>query len=1407
MYLRTQCDRELYLSLFSNNPQSLGEAGIPIPLKSRPGVQILTQSGQEFETEQFDVLLRALPGKVICEPHYRAMDPVKALSQASAPCFILQPAIEPERYRNFVLRNLGLTDEEQVTIPRLSGLRPDVLYVYRPQPGEYEILPNGTRLRIKEGDKRFAISVIDLKNITESNASYSGEVCLYAFFLANWLASEGNAFQGQFFVSDRIYLWKHGEMPEFTKSLGLKGKTSPEARITELLKDLEEGLISYLIYMPSVTKFFKEDVPRVITKGDTEGWQAVQYHVNSKCSSCDWLGNPNWLVGNDLEYYRNNPDHYCMRCAETFDHLSQMASLSRGASQILSDNGHGQIRNLVGIQPDSNVLKRHSILKRDRSHMSYRAQALTNGILSVDGAARVGGLARKLNAEFDIIVNFDSGSGMLTGIAVRGILFAPYREKFTSADGIERGFRFLGEKAFVVPRDNTTAEWTALQGFIEFLAHEISNADQQFQENSWGSVRTQICFWESRQYEELCNAFGRHLLRILNLQQRNERALAWLFPTEELLQRDEHLAPGIVFIKEIIESFVRLPVRFVYTLLSVAEHYHLPSMPPRNVDKYYREPLGNAVPRERILEIWKSITGTINIFGRPASIQDGIERYGNVLKAHTWALSTVVARLRADLRQGLQGNAPILTMTVPQGINSVAYDSKLWAQWDKVSAATAEAEGKLDLITQAERLEASYKAIILTNLMRDLGNFRYEFEVSAESTEAKIEEGDSYCAVGIYSQPGFPLQTGLSLGLTINDPDANAKLNAPMHRVIMATLERFDRLNRRAIVYFQPRSSWVEPVFLACFREGIIPLGNEQIYILDALPYDDSSTTLDILRTMRNPLCATPARESQLAMGNTAARLPRGTDPDLPIARVLWQANVLRAKRVYSDEEVERITAFAETANQHSLNHSQIEAVRACIQNQLSVIWGPPGTGKTDTLVAMLHALIANPDIVRCRKILITGPNYRTVEEIAGRLLENLNKDLNCEADFFWIYSRSREPKTLPEISTHLHARSIRLESNPEDTNALIQSHSNAARITIVATTAHVVHKVTRTISGVGIIQPLFDFVVIDESSQVPVTMALRPLSVLRPEGQLIIAGDHLQMPPIYKLQPPKGAEYLVGSIQTYLVQRFSLPQQELLVNYRSNQDLVDYAKTLGYPVSLTAFNEIKELKQIADFGAILENLPANLPKTDAYRELLTPERRVTCFLHEDVVSSQANEIEAKLVAGLAYCLRHTMSQDLFTGNNHAEFSSFTDESFFKEGLGIVTPHKAQKALVLRELRILFPNVDPEIIFEAVDTVERFQGGQRQTIIVSFGVGDIEIIEGEETFLLQLERTNVAVSRAKAKCIILMPKSLAYHLPTDQKAAETAIALKSYIEEFCRNRKRVDINYNNERRIGEVRWH
>ena len=673
MYLRTLCDRELYLSLFSNNPVELEKAGLPVPLKSRPGVQLITASGQEFEYEQYNILCSSLPNNVFAKSSGTApVDLSDALSKITKPTLILQPQIEPENFRDTALTNIGVAKEDLQFIPKMSGLRPDVIFADGRRKIEFEIRPDGTRRQLTDDDNRMALSVIDLKNITEANASYSAEVCLYAIFVSNWLHNEGKVFLDRFFVSDRVYLWRHIEMPHFTAILSKKEGGDHAKRLEALRKDLEDGLVHFLIYMPSVRKFFSEDLPRVVQLGDTKGWDAVPYHVNPRCSSCDWLGNRVWLSDDDRKHFDAHKTNYCTPAAEGSDHLSKMATLTKGASNVLLAGGHLNVASLVGIKSDASVLRKHSLLKQDRGQISHRAKSIGTGNVSVDGVSKVGGLAKRFGAEFDIVVNFDSGSGLLTGLAIRGALFSPYGKQFPAVAGKDASsIKSLGEDAFVVNKDASVAEWAAILSFIERFAGWIEEAQKQFTENGFGTLHTQICFWEVRQYEELCNAFGRHLLSILDLPERSQRALAWIFPPDELLEKSDHICPNIVFVRDIVAGSVRLPQFFAVTLLGTAEHYHHERMNPRKVDNYYLEPLGNAIPRERIFEIWKSTTGTVRIFGKTRPITEAITRYGDVLKAHTWALASITARLRVDLKDAISGDAPALSMSVPSGMTGV----------------------------------------------------------------------------------------------------------------------------------------------------------------------------------------------------------------------------------------------------------------------------------------------------------------------------------------------------------------------------------------------------------------------------------------------------------------------------------------------------------------------------------------------------------------------------------------------------------------------------------------------------------------------------------------------------------------------------------------------------------------
>jgi len=217
-------------------------------------------------------------------------------------------------------------------------------------------------------------------------------------------------------------------------------------------------------------------------------------------------------------------------------------------------------------------------------------------------------------------------------------------------------------------------------------------------------------------------------------------------------------------------------------------------------------------------------------------------------------------------------------------------------------------------------------------------------------------------------------------------------------------------------------------------------------------------------------------------------------------------------------------------------------------------------------------------------------------------------------------------------------------------------------------------------------------------------------------------------------------------------------------------------------------------------------NIPPSLPWSSLFEKLIDPEIRVSTLLHDDDLSSQSNEVEAKMVASLVWALRSVVSAALASHGN-VTHTTPTSSQFWEECVGVVTPHRAQRALVIRELRSLFPNDSPDLIDAAVDTVEKFQGGERHTIIITFGVGDADVIMGEEAFLMQLERTNVAVSRAMAKSIIIMPMTLAGHVPQDKKALKTAHAIKDYVDEFCNQEISGLINVGSSQRVAKIRFH
>lgn len=92
--------------------------------------------------------------------------------------------------------------------------------------------------------------------------------------------------------------------------------------------------------------------------------------------------------------------------------------------------------------------------------------------------------------------------------------------------------------------------------------------------------------------------------------------------------------------------------------------------------------------------------------------------------------------------------------------------------------------------------------------------------------------------------------------------------------------------------------------------------------------------------------------------------------------------------------------------------------------------------------------------------------------------------------------------------------------------------------------------------------------------------------------------------------------------------------------------------------------------------------------------------------------------------------------------------------------IGIVTPHRAHRTL-------LTSRIGQNAAVDVVDTVERLQGGERPTIIVSATASDSAAISANAEFVLDLNRSNVAFSRAQARLIVVCSESLLDHIPAE----------------------------------------
>ena len=411
------------------------------------------------------------------------------------------------------------------------------------------------------------------------------------------------------------------------------------------------------------------------------------------------------------------------------------------------------------------------------------------------------------------------------------------------------------------------------------------------------------------------------------------------------------------------------------------------------------------------------------------------------------------------------------------------------------------------------------------------------------------------------------------------------------------------------------------------------------------------------------------------------------------------------------------------------LNPSQADAVQKVVEaRDTAVVHGPPGTGKTTTLV---EAIIES--LQRENQVLVTAPSNIAVDWISEQLMLRGVKVLRVgnpvrisdemlDCSYERRYAAHPDYTELWGIRKRLRELSAGNKSET-DKNYLrkLRYRQTELEIKIHAEVFDEARVVSCTLIGAAnqvMAGRRFGTLFIDEAAQ-----ALEPAcwnAILRC-SKVVFSGDYQQLPPTVKC--PDAAS---GGLAETLMQRVARAKPEttamLTTQYRMNSAIMQFPSRWFYGGRLQAD------PQVADRLVSPIDTPLTWIDTSA------------CGFAEQgdgLSSSRSNPHEARL-------LIHTLKDYIDAIGPSRIDDQLTD-------FGIITPYKAQARLIRRLLKMNYflKHYRRRI---TVNTVDGFQGQERDVIVISM-VRDNE--RGTIGFLRDLRRMNVAMTRAKMKLIIV----------------------------------------------------
>jgi predicted DNA helicase len=442
-----------------------------------------------------------------------------------------------------------------------------------------------------------------------------------------------------------------------------------------------------------------------------------------------------------------------------------------------------------------------------------------------------------------------------------------------------------------------------------------------------------------------------------------------------------------------------------------------------------------------------------------------------------------------------------------------------------------------------------------------------------------------------------------------------------------------------------------------------------------------------------------------------------------------------------------------------ALNESQLAAVRHVITAQdVAIIHGPPGTGKTTTLV---QAILETTR--RERRVLVCAPSNTAVDLLTEKLAERgvkvirmgnpsrvsdlllqhtLDAQLMAHPSYSKMHAMRQTATQLRNTANDRASDRIRKfgfeerqhrQLMKEEARMLVQAANDLERF-MTEDVLESVQVITGTLVGANnrdIRHLTFDTVFIDEAAQ-----ALEPgcwIPIAKAE-RVVLVGDHHQLPPTVKSEKA-AREGLRETLFEKCIKRQPATARTLTVQYRMHEHIMAFSSQQFYSGQLQAHQSVKHAGLAAYDQRFAPDLPVEFLDTAGLNFL-----EVT--IHES--RSTANPEEADLLLKrLSQLLARLEPRDSAV-HGHAQ-KPLT--------IGVIAPYRAQINYLkdaIEESSALNSLLEDRTL--SVGTVDSFQGQERDVIAISLTRSNQH---GDIGFLSDIRRMNVGMTRARRKLLLV----------------------------------------------------